>query len=75
MNLPHIDLHLKESGSRVLHLLGFSWALADSTFCNSMVIAVKGTLFYLYHWIIWNAENIGSAFEYEYVGLHIRIRL
>jgi len=30
-------------------------------------------LFYLDHWIIWNAENIGSAFEYEYVGLHIRL--
>lgn len=31
--------------------------LGASGLCNSTAIAVKGTLFCLYHWIIWNAEN------------------
>lgn len=54
MNLPHIVV--QESGSRILQLLGFSWALVDPTqrFCDSMVIAVKRTLFCVHHW---NAEN------------------
>ena len=71
MKLPHIGLHLEESGSRILHLLGFLWALVDSTFCNSMVIGVKGTLFCLNHWVF-GMLRIETAFEYEYVGLHIQ---
>jgi hypothetical protein len=57
MNLAHIDLDVEESGSRILHLLGFSWALVDTIFCNSMVIAVKGTWFLPVRLDRWNAEN------------------
>lgn len=57
MKLPHIGLHLEESGSRILHLLGFLWALVDSTFCNSMVIGVKGTFVLSESLGLWNAEN------------------
>jgi len=74
MNLPHIDLRNPVQG---YSSAWFSWALVDSSFCNSMVIAVKGTLFCLDHRII-GMLRIGTSntnmwvftFNYKRVPSH-----